>query len=63
MNLARAKYPVFTDAALEAVAVVSCGWARLVNNLATTSLIYGCQMGLKYVDEDAVRQAAVELGL
>jgi len=42
---------------------VSRGRPRLINNLATTSLIYECQKGLKYIDEEAVRQAAAELGL
>jgi len=63
LNLAGAAYPVFTDTAVEAIATVSRGWPRLVNNLAATSLIYGCQNQLKYIDEEAVRQAAVELGL
>ncbi|NLU50133.1 MAG: hypothetical protein GXX09_06960 [Syntrophomonadaceae bacterium] len=42
---------------------VSRGWPRLLTNLATTSLIYGCQKRLKYIDEEAVRQAAAELGM
>jgi len=63
MNLAGANYPIFSEPAVEAIATVSRGWPRLVNNLATTSLIYGCQKGLKYIDEEAVRQAAFELGM
>ena len=28
---------------------MSRGWPRLLTNLATTSLIYGCQKELKYI--------------
>lgn len=63
MGLARAKYPVFTESAVEAIATVSRGWPRLINNLASTSLIYGYQKSLKHLDEEAIRKAAVELGL
>lgn len=63
MCRAGANYPIFSETAVEAIAAVSRGWPRLINNLAATSLIYGCQKGLKYIDEDAVRQAAVELGM
>lgn len=63
MRLAGATYPVFSEPALEAVATVSRGLPRLVNNLATTALVYGCQKGLKQVSEEAVRLAAVEHGL
>jgi general secretion pathway protein A len=62
------KHHVFAAAnasisAIEAISLVSRGWPRLINNLATTSLIFGYQKGLKTIDEDAVRQAAVELGM
>lgn len=63
MDLAGAKYPIFSEGAVEAITAVSRGWPRLINNLAVTSLIYGCQLELKYIDEEAVRQAAVELGM
>lgn len=63
MNLAGATYPVFSEAAIEAIAAVSRGWPRLINSLATNSMVYGCQKGLKYVDEDAVRLAAMEIGM
>jgi len=63
LDLAGATYPVFTDTAVETIATVSQGWPGLINNLAATSLIYGYQKQLKYIDEEAVRQAAVELGL
>jgi type II secretory pathway predicted ATPase ExeA len=63
MKLAGANYPIFSESALEAIATVSRGLPRLINNLATTALVYGCQRGLKQVNEEAVRLAAVEHGL
>lgn len=63
MTLAGSSYPIFQDAAIEAITSVSRGWPRLINSLATNSLVYGCQMGLKYVDDEAVRLAAVDLGM
>lgn len=63
MKLAGATYPVFSEPAIEAVTTVSRGWPRLINSLGTNSLVYGCQKGLKYVDEEAVRLAAMDLGM
>ena len=63
MRLAGARFPIFTDSGVEAITAVSKGWPRLVNNLATTSLVYGCQKGLKEIDEEAVQQAAVEISM
>jgi type II secretory pathway predicted ATPase ExeA len=63
MRLAGARYPVFTDSAVEAIATVSRGWPRLINNLGTTSLVYGCQKNLKEIDEEAVHQASIETNI
>lgn len=63
MQLAGANYPVFSEAAIESIATVSRGWPRLINSLGTNSLVYGCQKGLKHVDEEAVRLAAIDLGM
>lgn len=63
MRLAGSNYPIFSDTAVEAIATVSRGWPRLINNLAATSLIHSCQKLIKYIDEEAVRQAAVELNM
>ncbi|MEN6348379.1 MAG: hypothetical protein ABFD08_03130 [Syntrophomonas sp.] len=63
MKLSGANHPIFTDNAIEAITTVSRGWPRLINSLASTSLVYGCQKGLQQVDEDAVRMAASEVGL
>jgi len=40
---------------------VSGGFPRVINSLATNCLIYACQQGEKYVDEECVYQAANEL--
>ncbi|MEW6243284.1 MAG: hypothetical protein AB1497_03280 [Bacillota bacterium] len=63
MKLAGATYPVFSESAMGAIATVSRGLRRLVNNLATAALVYGCQKGLKQVNEEAVRLAVVEHGI
>ena len=63
MKLAGATYPVFQEAAIEAIASRTSGWPRLVNNLATHCLLYGFQMKKEQVDEEIVRIAAEEIGL
>jgi type II secretory pathway predicted ATPase ExeA len=63
MRLAGARYPIFTDSAVEAITAVSRGYPRLINNLATTSLVYGFQKSLKEIDEEAVHQASVEIDI
>ncbi|GAB7388427.1 hypothetical protein BSNK01_22640 [Bacillaceae bacterium] len=61
--MAGATYPVFQEAAIEAIASRTSGWPRLVNNLATHCLLYGFQMKKEQVDEEIVRIAAEEIGL
>jgi type II secretory pathway predicted ATPase ExeA len=63
MSLAGAKHPIFNDNAVGAITTVSRGLPRLVNNLATNALIYGYQKKLELIDEEAIRQAAIELGM
>jgi general secretion pathway protein A len=63
MRVAGARFPIFTDAAVEAITTVSKGWPRLINNLATTSLVYGCQKSMNVIDEEAVHQASLEIGI
>ncbi|MCW3491712.1 ExeA family protein [Dethiobacter alkaliphilus] len=63
MELAGAKHHIFTDTAVEAIAALSRGWPRLVNNLATHCLICGFQMKKDRIDEEIVRIASVEAGL
>ncbi|MFC5542244.1 ExeA family protein, partial [Ureibacillus suwonensis] len=60
MKMAGAKIPIFTPAALEAIALQSQGWPRVINILATTCLLYGYQMKKEQIDEEIVRMAAEE---
>jgi general secretion pathway protein A len=62
LKQAGAKHPIFTPAALEAIALQSQGWPRIINNLATTCLLYGAQLKKHMIDEDIVRMAAEEMG-
>mgnify|MGYP000870039426 FL=1 len=63
MKLAGANHPIFTASAIEAISTVSRGWPRLINSLASTCLVYGCQKELQQLDEESVRMAASEVGL
>ncbi|GAA0496905.1 hypothetical protein GCM10008986_24830 [Salinibacillus aidingensis] len=63
LKAAGAKMPIFTEPALEAIALHSQGWPRLINTLATNSLLLGYQMKKENIDEEVVRLAAEESGL
>src|SRR5690554_1269562 len=54
---------IFLDQSLSAIYSISGGLPRVVNSLATNCLIYACQQGERYVDEECVYQAANELKL
>ena len=64
-NLEKAgmKHPLFTEDALEAVASLSQGWPRIINNICENSLLLGTQMRKKMVDAEIVRLAALETGM
>jgi len=47
---------VFTQTAVEAIYSASKGVPRLVNSLATASLMYACSIKQKYIDEEVVYQ-------
>jgi len=63
MEIAGARHPIFTEESIEALASRSRGWPRLVNNLATHALIYGCQLKKEQIDAEVIRLAAEELAL
>lgn len=63
MKLAGANHPIFNENAIEAISTVSRGWPRLINSVASMSLIYGFQKELQQVNEEAIRMAATDLGL
>ena len=63
LTLAGAKYDIFSDQAIEAIASRSRGFPRLINNLATHSLLFGCNKKLEVIDDEAVFATASEAGL
>ncbi|RLQ04216.1 general secretion pathway domain protein [Geobacillus stearothermophilus] len=62
MKQAGAKHPSFTPSALEAIALQSRGWPRVINTLDTTCLLYGYQLKKNAIDEEVVSMAAEEMG-
>lgn len=62
LELAGANYPIFTPQAIEAIALRSRGLPRLINNLATNSLVMGCQLKADNINEEIVFQACEEAG-
>jgi len=52
---------LFQNQAISAIYSISNGLPRVVNSLATNCLIYACQQGERFVDEECVYQAANEL--
>lgn len=63
LNLAGANYDIFSPQATEAIASRSRGFPRLINNMATNCLLYGCNKKIQTIDEDAVFAVASEAGL
>jgi type II secretory pathway predicted ATPase ExeA len=47
---------IFTQVAIEAIYSASKGVPRLVNSLATSSLMYACLIKQKHIDEEIVYQ-------
>src|SRR5690625_5275184 len=63
LKLAGSKIPIFTDPALEAIALRSQGWPRVINTLTINCLLYGVQLKKEQIDESIVQMAAEESGL
>ena len=63
LKLAGSNTTIFQPSAIEAIAAKSSCLPRVINNIATHSLIYGASKGLKTIDEEAVYAASCELGL
>jgi general secretion pathway protein A len=63
MKLAGANHTIFSDNAIQAICSLSRGWPRLVNKIATHSLLAGCQAKKDLIDEDVVRLAAEDAGI
>ncbi|WP_170008482.1 ExeA family protein [Bacillus fonticola] len=63
MKLAGAKMPIFTEAAIEAIALRSQGRPRVINTLTINSLLFGTQQKKEQIDEEVVRLAIEDSGL
>lgn len=63
LKIAGAKMPIFSESAIEAIALRSQGWPRVINTLTTTSLLYGAQLKKEQIDEEIVRLAIEGGGL
>ncbi|MDN5301679.1 MAG: ral secretion pathway protein [Thermoanaerobacteraceae bacterium] len=63
MQLAGAKHTIFSDNAIQAIASLSRGWPRLINKIATHSLLAGYQAKKDLIDEEIVRLAAEDAGI
>lgn len=63
LKLAGAKMPIFTETALEAIALRSQGWPRVINTLTVNCLLYGAQLKKEPIDEEIVQMAVEESGL
>lgn len=56
MSLAGLNEKIFTPEAVEAIFSISKGAPRMINNLATASLMYAASKKLSHIDEEAVYQ-------
>lgn len=63
MKLAGAKMPIFTESAIEAIALRSQGWPRAINTLAVNSLLFGSQLKKEQIDDEVVRLAVEDSGM
>ncbi len=63
LKLAGANHEIFSPQAIEAIASRSRGFPRLINNLASNCLLFGCAKQLAIIDEEAVFSVASEAGL
>ncbi|MBB2483569.1 AAA family ATPase [Bacillus sp. APMAM] len=63
MKIAGAKMPIFTESAIEAIALRSQGWPRVINTLTVNSLLFGSQLKKEQIDEEIVRLAIEDSGL
>lgn len=63
LKIAGAKIPIFSEPAIEAIALRSQGWPRVINTLTVNSLLFGSQMKKEQIDEEIVRLAIEGSGL
>jgi type II secretory pathway predicted ATPase ExeA len=63
IRVAGSKEDVFTPPAVDAIYGISSGVPRVINSLATNSLLYACGKKQHQVDEEVVYQAQSEMNL
>ncbi|HPU02209.1 MAG TPA: AAA family ATPase [Bacillota bacterium] len=63
LQAAGACIPLFTEDGLEAVASLSHGWPRVINNLCLNALLLGAQAKKEQIDAETVRLASRETGM
>lgn len=63
LKIAGAKMPIFTESALEAIALRSQGWPRVINKITINSLLFGFQLKKEQIDEEVVRLAIEDIGI
>ena len=63
LEVAGAKMPLFNEAAIEAIALRSQGWPRVINTLTINSLLFGSHLKKELIDEETVRMAIEDSGL
>ena len=63
MKLAGNTNNIFTPGAIEAITSNSRGLPRLINSLATHSLLIGCQMEADSINDEIVLKASEEVGV
>ena len=63
LKLVGANHEIFRPQAVEAIASRSRGFPRLINNLATNCLLFGCARKLETINEEVVFATASEAGL
>jgi len=63
LKITGAKMPIFTESALEAIALRSQGWPRVINKITINSLLFGFQLKKEQIDEEVVRLAIEDIGI
>ena len=63
LKLAGANHDVFSQSAIEAIASRSRGLPRLINNISTNCLLYGCAKKMDVITDEAVFAVASETGV
>lgn len=63
LKIAGAKMPIFSEPAIEAIALRSQGFPRVINTLTINSLLFGAQLKKELIDEEIVRLTIESVGL